>query len=65
MRLRFLVLVSTERRVGLCLADLFIGGATTPINQFKPAGFLEPLEPLLLLPEVKEPKSWRPQKLTE
>lgn len=56
--------LSTERRAGLYLSDLFIGGATTPVNQLKPAGFIDPLEPLLILPEVTDPKFWRDQKMT-
>ncbi len=55
--------LSTERRAGLYLSDLFIGGATTPVNQLKPAGFIDPIEPLLLLPEVKDLTLWRDQKL--
>ncbi len=50
--------VSAERRAGLYLADLYIGGSTTPTTQFKPAGFLDPLKPLLILPEVTDPKVW-------
>lgn len=50
--------ISAERRAGLFLADLYIGGATTPTTSFKPKGFLDPLKPLLVLPEVTDPKVW-------
>ena len=42
-----------ERGAGLYLADIVIHGPTTMITGVKPAGMLEPLEPLLMLPEVR------------
>lgn len=48
----------SERNAGLYLADVYIGGTTTPINQLKPIGVLDPLEPVLILPEVVDPKMW-------
>ncbi|MBI2934259.1 MAG: extracellular solute-binding protein, partial [Chloroflexi bacterium] len=50
--------LSAERRAGLFLADLYIGGATTPTTGFKTLGFLAPLKPLIVLPEIKDPKVW-------
>ncbi len=50
--------LSSERRANIYLADLYIGGSTTPTTSFKPAGFLDPLKPLLVLPEVTNPKLW-------
>lgn len=47
-----------ERRAGVYFPDVFLGGATTPVTQLKPAGVLEPLDPVLILPEVKDPKAW-------
>ncbi|MBI2934869.1 MAG: extracellular solute-binding protein [Chloroflexi bacterium] len=41
-----------EKRAGLHLGDLSIGGTGTPITDLKPAGVLAPLKPLLLLPEI-------------
>ncbi|MBI4333184.1 MAG: extracellular solute-binding protein [Chloroflexi bacterium] len=51
--------VEAERRAGLYLADAFGVGTTTLIATMKPAGLLGPVEPLLMLPEVKDPKAWR------
>lgn len=48
----------TERQAGLYLADVYIGGSTTPITQMKPIGALDPLEPVLILPEAVEPAAW-------
>lgn len=50
--------VITERRAGLFLADVYVGGATTLVNEIKPSGALDPLLPALILPEVKEGKNW-------
>jgi iron(III) transport system substrate-binding protein len=53
--------IKKERAAGLYIADVIIHGPTTMTNLLKPAGLLDPLEPLLILPEVKEPKFWRPR----
>ena len=48
--------IAAERRAGLYLGDVYIGGATTMITTLKPAGDLAPLPPQLVLPEVVDPK---------
>ncbi len=48
----------TERRAGIYSVDIHLGGGTTPINEYKPQGMLDPIKPLLLLPEVTDPKLW-------
>ncbi len=50
--------LTQERKAGLYLADLYIAGATTQVNDMKPRGMLDPLKPLLILPEVTDPKGW-------
>lgn len=50
--------IKSERRADLFLPDLVIGGSDIPLLLIKPQGFLDKLEPLLLLPEVTEPKVW-------
>lgn len=52
-----------ERRAGLYLADVYIGGSGTSLTSLKPAGVFQPLEPALILPEVLDPKVWRGGKL--
>lgn len=47
-----------ERKSGLFLVDLWQGGNTTLINSLKPASVLDPLEPALILPEVKDTSKW-------
>lgn len=51
-----------ERRSGIYLADVFVAGSTTPLSNLKPANVLDPLTPMLLLPELTDPeqikKTW-------
>lgn len=51
--------VQAEERAGLYLGDFFGLGTTTAVDLLKPAGILGPLEPLVILPELKDPKYWR------
>jgi len=50
--------IETERRAGLFIADVYMGGPTTMLNVLKPAGVLERIEPLLILPEVTQRHAW-------
>lgn len=54
----------TERRAGLYLADLYIGGTTPIVNMLKPAEVLAPLKPYLFLPEVIDPQGLVSEKAT-
>lgn len=47
-----------ERKAGIYNVDLYLSGLDTIITILKPAGNLAPLEPLLILPEVKDQKLW-------
>lgn len=47
-----------EYKNGLNLSDVHIGGLTGIVGDLIPAGVLEPLAPVLILPEVKEPAFW-------
>lgn len=49
----------TERRAGLYLADVVIAGTTDLIPDLKPKGLLEPLDSIIVLPEVLDNKVWR------
>ncbi len=51
--------IGAERRAKQYLWDVNIGGTTTALTSFIPWGALDPLEPALILPEVKDPKKWR------
>ncbi len=47
-----------ERRAGLFIADVYMGGATSIANEMVPKGMLDPIEPHLILSEVKNPGLW-------
>lgn len=50
--------IFSERRAGLYLADISLHGSSTLLTLLKPSGILEPLEPKLILPEVKDSSKW-------
>ncbi len=50
--------IQAERNAGLYLPDVFIAGGGLLLPTMKPAGLLDNLEPLLVLPEVTDPKAW-------
>ncbi len=47
-----------ERRAGLYLVDMWLIGGSVPVADLKPQGVLDPIPPILLLPEVTDPKVW-------
>ena len=47
-----------ESKAGIRYIDLHMGGSESIVTGLLPEGILEPLEPLMLLPEVKDPKQW-------
>ncbi len=53
--------IAAERRAGLYTVDLDIHGTTTALTSLRQ--FAIPIKPLLILPEVKDPKYWRGGKL--
>ncbi len=55
--------VLAERRAGLYLLDAILEGGASLTVTWRGAGLLEPIEPQLLLPEVRDGKSWMGGKL--
>ncbi len=55
--------IDLERRAGIYGVDLGFHGMTTFFNSIKPKGFTVPIEPLIVLPEVKDVSKWRSGKL--
>ena len=49
--------IAAEHAAGMRYFDLLISGTSTPFNLLH-AGILDPVEPLLVLTEVKDPKRW-------
>ena len=47
-----------ERRAGRYDWDVYIGGTTTALTLLIPAKVLDPIPPVLILPEVKDGKKW-------
>ncbi len=47
-----------EREADLFSTDVWVGGLGTQLSLLKPQGVQEPVEPALILPEVKDPKVW-------
>ena len=47
-----------ESRAGVRYVDLHMGGSESVVTGMLPEGILEPIEPLMVLPEVKDPKHW-------
>lgn len=51
--------VAAERKAGRFLWDIYIHGSTTALQAMIPMGAFDPLEPALILQDVKDPKTWR------
>ena len=51
--------IKTERDAGQYLWDVMVHGTTTGLESMVPMKALDPIEPALILPEVKEAKNWR------
>src|SRR5947207_15898610 len=50
--------VLAERKAGRYLWDVFVYGTTTGLESMIPAGAFDPLEPALIFPDIKDPKTW-------
>ncbi|MBI4333468.1 MAG: hypothetical protein HY673_19560 [Chloroflexi bacterium] len=50
--------VFRERQAGLYLADIQMGALSRQMGELKPAGALDPIKPLLILPEVLDKNVW-------
>lgn len=50
--------IQTESHAGLYLADIMLAGPGILITEMKPVRTLDKLPPLMILPDVMDPKSW-------
>ena len=50
--------IMAERRAGRYLTDMYLGSSGSPLDVLYPAKFLEPIQPILVLPEVRDPSKW-------
>jgi iron(III) transport system substrate-binding protein len=55
--------VTTERGAGQYNWDVLIAGSAGTLESLIPNGAIDPIEPALILPEVKDAKNWRGGKL--
>lgn len=51
--------LTAERSAGRFLWDVAVAGTTTGLLTLIPRGMLDPMEPALVLSDVKDPKQWR------
>jgi ABC-type Fe3+ transport system substrate-binding protein len=51
--------IAAERKAGQFLWDIYVHGSTTALESMIPMGAFDPLEPALILADVKDPKTWR------
>ena len=51
--------INQERSAGQYTMDILIAGSAGSLDSLIPNQALEPIEPQLILPEVKDPKNWR------
>lgn len=49
----------TEAQAGLHVADVHIGGTTSPVAELLPRNILAPLHPFLVGPEASNPSKWK------
>ena len=50
--------IMAERRAGKHGADIYLGSSGTPMDVLYPAKALEPVQPMMILPEVRDPSNW-------
>ncbi len=50
--------LTTERNAGLYLADVYMGGQSDIVASIFPAKIPDPIEPGLILPEIKDSNAW-------
>jgi ABC-type Fe3+ transport system substrate-binding protein len=51
--------ILAERGAGQYLWDVYVHGTTTGLNVMIPKGVFDPLEPFLILPDVRDSKTWQ------
>ncbi len=51
--------VGLERKAGQFNSDVLIAGSTGTLQDLIPIQAVDPIQPALILPEVKDPKNWR------
>jgi iron(III) transport system substrate-binding protein len=60
---QYIAKVQTERSAGIYSVDLFMTGVDSTVNTLYPEKLIDPLRPLMILPEVVDPAKWKTGKL--
>lgn len=55
--------IITEKNAGIDMVDIYTGGLNTVFDDLRSKGFLQPIKPALILPEVLDPNMWMDKKL--
>ena len=55
--------VQTERSAGIYSVDIFMTGVDSTVNTLYPEKLIDPLRPLMILPDVVDPGKWKTGKL--
>jgi ABC-type Fe3+ transport system substrate-binding protein len=50
--------IMSERRAGKYLTDIYLGSSGTPMDVLYPGKLLEPVPPMLVLPDVRDQSNW-------
>jgi iron(III) transport system substrate-binding protein len=51
--------IQTERQSGIYSIDVYLSGAGTTVTTLYPQKMLDPIKPLLIHPDVADPKKWK------
>jgi iron(III) transport system substrate-binding protein len=60
---QYIAKVQTERSAGIYSVDLFMTGVDSTVNTLYPEKLIDPLRPLMILPEVLDGAKWKTGKL--
>ena len=60
---QYIAKVQTERSAGIFSVDIFMTGVDSTVNTLYPEKLIDPLKPLMILPEVLDPSKWKTGKL--
>ena len=56
---QYIAKVQTERSAGIYSVDIFMTGVDSTVNTLYPEKLIDPLRPLMILPEVLDPSKWK------
>jgi len=60
---QYIAKVQTERSAGIYSVDIFMTGVDSTVNTLYPEKLIDPLRPLMILPEVVDAAKWKTGKL--